>query len=75
MDQAWRDQAACRGQHTDLFFPPPGGGADAATAQAVALCRRCPVRSPCLDYALHTAAVGIWAGTTDEDRRRLRRRQ
>ncbi len=73
LDQEWWDRAACRGQRTALFFPTPGGAA--ATAQAIPLCRRCPVRSPCLDYAMHTAAVGIWAGTTDEERRRLRRRR
>ncbi len=75
LDQEWRDHAACRGQQTALFFPPPGGGAGVVSAEAVALCRSCPVRSQCLDYAMATQSVGIWAATTDEDRRRLHRRR
>src|SRR5690606_16852005 len=48
----WRNRAACLGVDSDLFFPPPGPyGAE----EAKAICRDCPVRAECLDYAVTTA--------------------
>ena len=38
------------------------------------VCAGCPVRRPCLAYALTNAVVGIWAGTNTSDRQLLRRR-
>ncbi len=75
----WQAQAACRSESTALFFanrarqsrrpemcagrvqpegPAPGG----------------PVRAPgALDYALEHGLVGVWGGTTDAERRAIRR--
>lgn len=37
---------------------------------AIAICDRCPVRVPCLEYALSIhEEEGIWGGTTPTDRR------
>lgn len=41
-------------------------------AEAKAYCGRCPVAEQCLVYALANRVSGIWGGTTDADRRRLR---
>ncbi len=41
--------------------------------QIKALCLRCPMVDPCLHYALHVNVQGLWAGTTETERRRLRR--
>ena len=75
---AWMADAACRGTNPDLWFP----GREAAVivkanvAQARATCNRCPVAGPCLDYALSRPdIIGIWGGTTGEDRRQIRRRR
>lgn len=38
-------------------------------------CRTCPVRAECLEYALDIGAVGIWGGTTTEQRRQIRARR
>jgi WhiB family redox-sensing transcriptional regulator len=39
-----------------------------------ALCRTCPLVSPCLEYALTTRQdYGVWGGTTERERRDLRR--
>lgn len=40
---------------------------------AKAVCAGCPLRQPCLEFALMNGEVGIWGGTTEWDRRRLRR--
>ena len=67
----WRELAACRGADLDLFFP--GRGESAEPARQV--CARCPVREPCLDYALsHGIVHGIWGGLAERDRRALRSR-
>ena len=67
----WRYRAACRGADLDLFFP--GRGESAEPARRV--CARCPVREPCLDYALrHGITHGIWGGLAERDRRALRSR-
>jgi WhiB family redox-sensing transcriptional regulator len=36
------------------------------------VCADCPVRVLCADYALAAHMVGIWGGTTTEERQRLR---
>jgi WhiB family transcriptional regulator, redox-sensing transcriptional regulator len=65
----WREVAACRGTDLNLFFP--GRGESAEPARRV--CAACPVRQPCLDYAISNAiAHGIWGGLTERDRRALR---
>ena len=67
----WRELAACRGADLDLFFP--GRGESARPARQV--CAACPVRQPCLDYAITNAITyGIWGGLTERERRALRSR-
>jgi WhiB family transcriptional regulator, redox-sensing transcriptional regulator len=68
----WRYRAACRGADLDLFFPGPGESAEPARR----VCAGCPVREPCLDYALrHGITHGIWGGLAERDRRVLRSRR
>jgi WhiB family redox-sensing transcriptional regulator len=67
----WRYRAACRGIELEVFFPGRGESAEAARQ----VCARCPVRQPCLDYALsHGIVHGIWGGLTERNRRSLRSR-
>ncbi|NCV44583.1 MAG: WhiB family transcriptional regulator [Actinobacteria bacterium] len=61
----WMKRAACRGK-TDLMFPKEHKDITYIAA-ARALCRECPVKTPCLAYALQypTADIhGVWAGLT-----------
>jgi Transcription factor WhiB len=52
-----------------VFFPGRGEPAEPARQ----ICAGCPVRQPCLDYALgHGITHGIWGGLTERDRRPLR---
>ena len=63
--------AACNGMTADLFFPTTGEHAE----EAAALCRLCPERTACLDWALeHNELHGIWGGLNRPERERLRRR-
>jgi WhiB family transcriptional regulator, redox-sensing transcriptional regulator len=57
---------------------PVGSTGPAYRAQleaAKARCRPCPVRAACRDYAVRHGQQGIWGGTSEEDRREIRRRR
>ncbi len=45
---AWQARAACRGAGPAAFFPYGGEPTD----EARELCGQCPVREPCLAYAM-----------------------
>jgi WhiB family transcriptional regulator, redox-sensing transcriptional regulator len=73
-DTDWRHHAACCGVDPDLFFPLGTAGASLPQIeQAKQICRTCPVRPPCLRWALDHGDAGVWGGTTEEERRRQRR--
>ena len=64
----WREQAACRGVRIEVFFP--GRGETAGPARQV--CAQCPVRQPCLEFAVsNRIGYGIWGGLTERERRAL----
>jgi WhiB family transcriptional regulator, redox-sensing transcriptional regulator len=73
---AWQDQAACRAEHHELFFPV-GSTARARRqlAKAKSVCHRCPVVADCLAWALDTGqCYGVWGGLSEYERDELRRR-
>jgi WhiB family transcriptional regulator, redox-sensing transcriptional regulator len=72
----WRDRAACRDEDPELFFPVSEiGPGERQVNQARSVCGRCPVRAQCLEHALHNGLDhGIFGGTTESERRKLRRR-
>ena len=72
----WQARAACRGPHASVFFPPPQFERKdeklARETQAKAICATCPVREPCLAYALRIREPhGIWGGMSESERRPL----
>jgi WhiB family redox-sensing transcriptional regulator len=71
----WRELAACRDTSPDLFFPVgTTGPAIEQIAQAKSVCRTCDAQSACLEFALVTNQdSGVWGGTSEEERRKLRR--
>jgi WhiB family redox-sensing transcriptional regulator len=75
VDIAWRQDAACRSANPDLFFPAgTSGNAIEEIDAAKAVCQTCKVQHKCLQFALETnQEAGIWGGTTEDERRRLRR--
>jgi len=76
-DYSWRADAICRDTDPELFFPVGTTGyALLQIARAKEVCGQCPVRRDCLDYALETNQdSGIWGGTSEEERRVMRRAQ
>lgn len=67
---AWRDQAACKGADTDLFFAENIHD----IGPAVEHCFECPVIDECLEYAISDPfIVGIFGGTSSVQRARIRK--
>lgn len=75
IDDDWRAVASCRDTDPDLFFPVGTTGPAIGQIEAAkAVCRECPAKDPCLEFALTTNQdSGIWGGTSEEERRKLRR--
>lgn len=66
------DNGNCAGIDPDLFFPERG----ASTREAKAVCFGCVAREGCLEHALANGEkFGIWGGTSERERRRLRRQR
>lgn len=66
MSSNWRAEAECAKHDPETFFLDP--------EMARAVCRPCPVRQTCLDYALeHDLRFGVWGGLTEDERARMRR--
>lgn len=71
----WRARAACSGYPNTLFFPATDAADEAAVDRAKSVCDVCPVTNDCLEYALETnQRSGIWGGTSEKERKSLRRR-
>lgn len=68
---AWMESAACLGHDPETWFPLQGD-CGSRTRDAVAICRGCPVREECLAEGLRHES-GIWGGTTERSRRKIRR--
>lgn len=76
-DEFGAGQPACTkaGVDPEAFFPPAKEQSAKHARQAEPakrVCRSCPVRDGCLQYALRTGVSGVWGGTTDDERRRIR---
>ena len=66
----WQAEARCLEADPEIFFPERGGSSRAARA----VCRDCTVRDECLRYALaNREQFGIWGGTSERERRKLRK--
>jgi WhiB family redox-sensing transcriptional regulator len=67
---AWHRHAACRGHSTERFITSRGDRGGLAKA----LSANCPVKAACLAAAVRDPElVGIWGGTSESERRILRR--
>lgn len=66
----WHREALCRGSNPAEWFPERG---DPHMDQK-RLCGACPVREVCLEDALSRGEQhGIWGGTSERQRRQMRR--
>ena len=81
VDKDWREKAACRGLIAPdyVWFPPRGryvrtrAGATSPTQRLLDICNSCPVKEPCLEHALFFNEVGIWGGTSNRQRRAIKK--
>ncbi|MQY13555.1 Transcriptional regulator WhiB [Streptomyces sp. RB5] len=70
----WREEAVCQREDPELFFPIGDTGPMLLQIdEAKAVCGRCPVRASCLAWAMRVQVGGIWGGTTEAERRLMRR--
>lgn len=68
--EPWMDSSICAETDPDAFFPEKGG----STVEAKRICKGCPVRVECLEYALRTEQrFGVWGGYAERERRQLKR--
>ena len=68
----WMRRAKCREISPSTFFPSDGVGVEMAQR----ICEGCPVRTPCLEYALaNHIDHGVWGGASERERRRIARRR
>jgi WhiB family redox-sensing transcriptional regulator len=76
VEELWQVKAACRGPQAAAFFPPSHSERkderlDRERA-AKAICKTCPVRRECLDYAIRIREPhGIWGGLNEVERKQL----
>lgn len=73
-DLSWKAQANCAGMNPNDFFPKPHERRKVIDAKAV--CAGCAVREKCLAWALDEGIThGVWGGTSERQRRELRRQR
>lgn len=74
--ELWQDRAACKGPQSVVFFPPSHverkDEREEREQRAKSICAICPVRAPCLDYALSIHEPhGIWGGLNEAERKQI----
>ncbi len=75
-EELWQERAACKGPQAAVFFPPSHlerkEEREVRERRAKAICAGCPVRRPCLDYAIRIREPhGIWGGLNELERKQL----
>jgi WhiB family redox-sensing transcriptional regulator len=68
------DSANCVGIDVNMFFTEDGSSTFQEENFLKRTCATCPVKSECLDYALNHAVLGWWGGTSELQRKRLRKK-
>lgn len=63
----WMKNAPCIG-HGDLFFEE---SRSTVVSKAREICAGCSVQARCLEHAIANSEVGVWAGLTTNQRRKL----
>lgn len=72
-DDAWKQDAACRGKPTRWWFPESNESWSATAVLARHICSTCPVAETCRAVALARHEYGIWG--TGQRARAMERRQ
>ncbi len=70
--EEWMQAGNCQSHPPSMFFPSDGVGVDVARR----ICASCPVKEPCLEYALvNRIDHGVWGGCSERERRRISKRR
>lgn len=76
-----KDSPACAETDPELFFPQETESWDGKflskyidVAAAKKICSECPLKVDCLEYALVNVEAGIWGGTTEEQRKHMKKK-
>jgi WhiB family transcriptional regulator, redox-sensing transcriptional regulator len=64
----------CRTMDIATFFPEDRVEEAKAKSLIKPICNTCKFQTACLEWAIENRERGIWAGTTDDDRRLMLRR-
>lgn len=79
MPGEWCRMGSCRSYPTAWWYPFESDQRtqrerDEDAEVATRICRElCPVRHQCLGHAMRYREAGIWGGTSEQDRKNLRR--
>jgi WhiB family redox-sensing transcriptional regulator len=72
METTWMTIGNCNTLPPATFFPSDGVGVEVARK----ICATCPVKEPCLEYALQSRIDhGVWGGCSERERRRILKRR
>jgi hypothetical protein len=73
----WRDDALCRTEDAEDFFPVGASpAAKAAERHAKTVCFRCPALQACGQWALdNREPAGVWGGMSEAERAKILRRR
>jgi WhiB family redox-sensing transcriptional regulator len=63
----WMENAACKGNQEPFFDEIHM----TIVREARKICAGCSVKMQCLDHAIKNKEVGVWAGTTTNERARI----
>lgn len=64
----------CISIELETFFPVDKVEEARIKKELKPICDSCAFYTPCLAWAVDNVEIGIWAATTDDDRRNIRRR-
>jgi WhiB family redox-sensing transcriptional regulator len=66
-------EAACLGRDDIEWVPDRESFDEPNTRRALSVCGGCVLRVQCAEWALANHEIGLWGGTTTDERARLRR--
>lgn len=69
----WMDDARCKGEDVNFWFPEMGGMARHQAEAARNYCASCDVQMECAQYAIDEKIPdGIWGGLSPDQRQKMR---
>lgn len=75
MREPWTfEDPSCKDIDTDLFYSERNREPENLDLIRI-MCKRCPEAKDCLEWAIHNERFGVWAGTTEHQRKLIRRQR